>query len=38
VGQRNVDDLRPSIFENQEAMRLQWSLIILSSALQGKYA
>jgi len=36
--QRSVNDLRPSILENQAAMRLQWSIIILPAAFPGKYA
>jgi len=36
--QRSVKDLRPSILENQLAMRPQWSTIVLSAAFLGKYA
>jgi len=34
----SVNDLRPSILENQWAMRPQWSLIVLLAAFLGKYA
>jgi hypothetical protein len=36
--QRNVNDLRPSMLENQWAMRPRWSIIVLSAAFLGKYA
>jgi len=36
--QRSVNDLRPSILENQAAMLLQWSIIVLPAAFLGKYA
>jgi len=38
VRQRSVNDLRPSILENQGAMRPQWSEIVLSAAVLGKNA
>jgi len=36
--QRHVDDFRPSIWENQGAMRPQWSTIALLAAYLGSYA
>jgi hypothetical protein len=36
--QRSVNDLRPSILENQGALELQWSIIVLPAAFLGKYA
>jgi len=33
-----VNDVRPSILENQSAMRPQWSTIVLSAAFLAKYA
>jgi len=36
--QRRVNDLRPSILENHEAMHLQWSIIVLPAAFLGQYA
>jgi len=36
--QRSVNDFSPSIFENQGAMRPQWSTIIQLAAFLGKYA
>jgi hypothetical protein len=36
--QRSINDLRPSILENQWAMRPWWAIIILSAAFLGKYA
>jgi len=36
--QRSVNNLRPCIVENQWAMRPQWSTIVLSAAILGKYA
>jgi len=35
---RSVHDLRPSILENQGAMQLQWSKIVLPAAFLGKHA
>jgi len=35
--QRSVNNLRPSIIENQGAMRLQWSIIIVRPAFRRKY-
>jgi len=35
--QRSVNDFRPSIFENQGAMRPQWSTIVLFAAFLGNY-
>ena len=36
--QRSVNDLRPSILENQWALRPRWSIIVLSCSFLGKYA
>jgi len=36
--QRSINDLRPSIFENQGGMQLEWSIIVLPAAFPGKYA
>jgi len=36
--QRSVNDLRPSILENHQAMHIQWSIIVLPAAFLGKYA
>jgi len=36
--QWSVKDLRPSIFENQGDVQLQWSIIVLPAAFLGKYA
>jgi len=35
--QRSVNDFRPSILENQGAMRPQWSTIVQLAAFVGKY-
>jgi len=36
--QRSVNDLRPSILGNHEAMHRQWSIIVLPAASLGKHA
>jgi len=36
--QRSVNNFRPSILDNQGAMRPQWSTIVLLAAFLGKYA
>jgi hypothetical protein len=36
--QQSINDFRPSVLENQGAMRLQWSTIVLLAAFLGKYA
>jgi len=34
---QSVNNLRPSILENQRAMRLQWSILVLSATFVGNY-